>query len=100
MNGCCVHLSPYVANPVVQVNLRIDILSKYAKMWAMNINDWQEKQQISDAELAKKMGISISYLSRIKRGLRRLSPEKAEHTEAITGGAVSAMELLFPDKAN
>ena len=100
MNGCCVNLSLYVANPVVQVNLHIDILSKYVKIWAMNINDWQEKQQISDAELAKKMGISTSYLSRIKRGLRRLSPEKAEHTEAITGGAVSAMELLFPNKAN
>jgi len=62
----------------------------------MNIKDWQEKQQISDAELAKKMGISISYLSRIKRGLRRLSPEKAEHTAVITGGAVSVMDLLFP----
>ena len=63
----------------------------------MNINEWQNKQQISDAELAKNMGISISYLSRIKRGLRRLSPEKAEHTETITGGAVTVMELLFPE---
>lgn len=65
----------------------------------MNLNTWQKKQQISDAELAKNMGISISYLSRIKRGLRRLSPEKAEFTEAITDGAVTKMELLFPDKA-
>ena len=78
----------------------IDILSKYAKIQPMNINEWQNKQQISNAELAKNMGISISYLSRIKRGLRRLSPEKAEHTETITGGAVSVMELLFPAANN
>lgn len=56
------------------------------------IANWQKSHGLTDAELAKKLEISISYVSRLKRDQRRLSPEKAEHGEKVMG--IPFRELL------
>ena len=41
------------------------------------LKTWVTKNNILTIDLAAMMGISVSYASRILRGFRRLSPEKA-----------------------
>lgn len=62
----------------------------------MKLSDWQKQKGISDSVLAELLGISLSYLSRAKRGLRRFSPQKAAKAEEVTGGSVTRWDLLYP----
>ena len=62
----------------------------------MTLKDWISGQGISQAEFARKMGVSAKMMSDVVSGDRRFSPENARKASALTGGAVTLEELLFP----
>ena len=64
----------------------------------MNLQTWQKAQKISNAELALMIGVHFSYITYLHNGKRRPSPELAEKIEQATGGQVSRLELLYPEK--
>jgi DNA-binding transcriptional regulator YdaS (Cro superfamily) len=54
--------------------------------------------QIDKTKLAEECGVSRRYIDYIFQGLRRPSPPLALRIEQATGGAVTRMELLYPDE--
>jgi len=63
----------------------------------MTLNDWIVSAGISQAEFARQMGVSAMTVSDVLRGKYRFGPENARKASALTGGAVTLEELLFPD---
>ena len=59
----------------------------------MQLEQWQIKNNVSDAALAKLAKVSASYISHIKAGRRTPSLPVALRFEKITGGAVKARDL-------
>lgn len=51
-------------------------------------------------KFARKLGIHHVYFNAIKNHRRKPSPPLALRIQQATGGAVTVMELLFPDKAD
>ena len=49
------------------------------------IKDMRQKEQLKQAQLAKLIGVSPSYLSLIERGKRRPSVEAAKRIGAVLG---------------
>lgn len=64
----------------------------------MNLFEWKEKHNLSNIDMAEMFGMDQSYISHIKAGRRRPSPEMAKRIEEATGGKVTVLELLFPKK--
>lgn len=62
----------------------------------MNLKEWQSHHGVSNASLAKKLGIDVSMLSHYHHGRRRPSPEVALKIEEVTGGEVTMKEAFFP----
>jgi len=66
----------------------------------MTLQDWQIQQGISNAQLAKLIGVHVSYLSHLRKGRRKVSPGLALKIEQISEGAVDKLELLYPKQEN
>jgi DNA-binding transcriptional regulator YdaS (Cro superfamily) len=62
----------------------------------MNLFDWKEIKNFSNNDLAEMIGVDPSYISHIKAGRRRPSPEVSKRIEEITNGDVTVLEMLFP----
>lgn len=67
-------------------------------MPAMNLTDWQNRQGITDTALAEIVGVHPSLFSHIRAGKKYPSRKTALRIQEATGGAVTVMELLFPEK--
>ena len=63
----------------------------------MRLIDWQKKNKVTNTELAKQLGIHLSFITHLNKGRRKFSPELALKIEQATGGAVTRMELLYPE---
>jgi transcriptional regulator with XRE-family HTH domain len=50
-----------------------------------SLKEYLEHNDMAEKDLAKKLGVSISYVSMLKRGERRPSPELAKKIERVTG---------------
>lgn len=64
----------------------------------MKLEEWQKEKNISNTELAKQLGIHVSFITHLNKGRRKFSPELALKIEQATNGAVTRMELLYPDQ--
>lgn len=53
---------------------------------------------ITQRDIAKKVGSHPVYINAILRGRRHPSPKLALAIEEATGGAVTRMELLYPEQ--
>jgi len=63
----------------------------------MEIIEYLTAQGITLNEFAERCGLKQSLASQYKNRRKRPSPEKALRIEEATGGAVSRMELLYPE---
>ncbi len=61
-----------------------------------SLKEYLEHNGIAEKDLAKKLGVTIAYVSMLKRGLRRPSPEMARKIEAMTG--IPFRRLLLGDE--
>jgi transcriptional regulator with XRE-family HTH domain len=61
-----------------------------------SLKEYLEHRRIPDKEFAKKLGISIPYVSMLKRGQRRPGVDLARKIERITG--IPFRRLLLPDE--
>ncbi len=68
----------------------MDILSG---MIHKTINEYLMHKHMTPKQLAAKLGISESYMSMLRSGRRRPSPELARKIEALTG--IPLKNLLF-----
>jgi transcriptional regulator with XRE-family HTH domain len=64
----------------------------------MNLETWQKQNNISDKELAAKVGIHVSFLSHIRAGRKSPSLNTALKIESATGGNVTVRELSSQNK--
>lgn len=64
----------------------------------MTLKEYLKLRQISVNEFAKDVGIDYTYVSRLKNGERRPSPDVALRIEKATQGMVTRMDLLYPEK--
>jgi len=62
----------------------------------MKISDWLEAQEISDSDLAERIGVSRQALYRYKAGHRTPRPSIIHRIREATNGAVTADDFL-PD---
>jgi DNA-binding transcriptional regulator YdaS (Cro superfamily) len=67
---------------------------------AMQLDTWQDQNNVDDVTLADGIEVHPSFLSHYKAGRRNLSPATALRIEIFTGGAVTRMELLYPEQTN
>jgi len=63
----------------------------------MILKEWLKSQQMSITSFAEIVGIDYTYVSRLKNGERRPSPDVALRIEQATKGMVTRMDLLYPD---
>jgi len=63
----------------------------------MNLETVLKKENMSIASLAAKLDVHYTHVLRIIHGSRRPSPELALKIEQITNGAITRMELLYPE---
>jgi len=63
----------------------------------MKLIEWQKQNKISNTELAKQLDIHVSFITHLNKGRRKFSAELALKIEQATNGAVTRMELLYPD---
>lgn len=60
---------------------------------------WQKASGLSNKELAERLCVHFSYITHLYNDQKRKpSPVLALRIQEATGGAVTVMELLFPDK--
>ena len=64
----------------------------------MNITEWRDANQESQASFAKRAELAQAYISQIENGIRRPSPAAALRIEQATNGEVSASSLLGLEK--
>ena len=74
----------------------LTICHNSARMLPMQLENWQNQNNIDDVALAKAAGIHPSFLSHFKASRRNFSPQVALAIEQATNGAVTRMELLYP----
>ena len=63
----------------------------------MDLNTWIEKEDMSNIDLAKMIGVTDAYVSMLRNKKRRPSPEVAKSLEKISLGKLKFADLLFPD---
>lgn len=56
-----------------------------------------KKYTFKQRELAKTLKMNPVYLNAVLRGRSRPSPDLALRIQEATGGAITVMELLYPD---
>ena len=59
----------------------------------MKINEYLENQAISQAEFARRLGVTTGSVWQWVEGRVRVSPERAAQIEQVTAGAVKRHEL-------
>jgi DNA-binding transcriptional regulator YdaS (Cro superfamily) len=60
---------------------------------------WQKAEGLSNKELADILSVHFTYITHLYNDRsRRPSPALALRIEEATGGAVSRMELLYPEQ--
>lgn len=59
-----------------------------------SIEEYLTSHNMSEAELAEKIGVTQAYVNMLKNGERRPSPELAQKIEAATG--IPFRNLLLP----
>ena len=64
----------------------------------MNLRHWQEWKQLKNKDLADLFEVDQSYITYLLKGKRKPSPDLAEKIERITEGAVTRLELLYPEE--
>lgn len=60
----------------------------------MKLADWRKSQNLTQARLAKMVGLAAPTISQIENGVRRPGPDVARRIEAASNGMVSAAGLL------
>jgi len=63
----------------------------------MELKWYCEKQKLRYKRLAELLGVTPSHVTQLINGKRRPSPELALKIEEVTQGAVTRMELLYPE---
>ena len=63
----------------------------------MNLEQWQSRNQISNARVAHLLKVHPSLISHIKAGRRNWSPKLAEAMEILSGGQLHRLDLLYPN---
>lgn len=64
----------------------------------MELRNWIKENQLTQEEMANRLKIHYSLLSRIITKKRKPSLKLASLIEEATNGAVSRLELLYPSK--
>ena len=60
----------------------------------MQLREWRKSNGLTLEQLAERVDVSITQLSRIEKGKSSPSVAAADRIAAVTGGAISAAELL------
>jgi len=68
------------------------------KIQLMQLNEYIVKNSLPQNELAERAGVKPAFLSLLVAGKRKPSPSTALRIEQATGGAVTRMELLYPEQ--
>lgn len=55
----------------------------------MHLRDWREKEGLTQADIAAKVGVHVQYVSDIERGKKTPSLSLARKFRDISGGLVS-----------
>jgi DNA-binding transcriptional regulator YdaS (Cro superfamily) len=63
----------------------------------MKLNDYITQHNLKPRDLARLIGCGKSMAYYLLSGQRRPSPNMASRIERATGGAVTRLELLYPD---
>jgi transcriptional regulator with XRE-family HTH domain len=63
----------------------------------MKLSDYIKDQKITQAKIGLAAGISKAHISQICRLGRRPSPDVAVRISQATNGAVTVLDLLYPD---
>lgn len=63
-----------------------------------SLDSWQKEHGMSNRELSVIVGVHESFITHLKKGRRKYSAALALRIEQATGGAVSRMELLYPEQ--
>ena len=71
------------------------IICLFGKLRCMTLAEWMRQSERRDADIARELGISHSYLLRLKRGERQPSMRVAAKIVSASGGAVQATDF-FP----
>jgi len=64
----------------------------------MKINEYCKEKGLTQKTLAKELKITPAFLSQLINGHRNPSPAMALQIEQITKGAITRMELLYPEQ--
>jgi transcriptional regulator with XRE-family HTH domain len=56
----------------------------------------REQQKITINELSQAVGIDVGNLSRIERGLQRVSLDRAQRIADFFSNEISVMEIIYP----
>jgi DNA-binding transcriptional regulator YdaS (Cro superfamily) len=62
------------------------------------LSRWQKENRITNRALSVLIGVHESFITHINKGRRRPSAALALRIEQATNGAVTRMELLYPDQ--
>ena len=62
----------------------------------MKFSEWQKQNQYTNTELAKKLGIHVSYITHIHAGRKKPALGLALKIEQLTRGKVTVEELFYP----
>ena len=60
----------------------------------MKLSEFMQAQSLSDDDMAEKLGISRATVSRYRRGLVTPSPEVMKNIVELSGGVITANDLL------
>ena len=63
----------------------------------MNLKSWQTQSKLKNKDLAQLFEVDQSYITYLLSGRRKPSPILAEKIERLTEGAVTRLELLYPE---
>jgi len=64
----------------------------------MQLSEWLNKNQVTNMEFSKRIGVHFSFITHILKGRRSVSPATALKIEQATNGKVTIRELLYPDQ--
>ena len=65
----------------------------------MKLKHWQDWKQLKNKELAELFEVDQSYITYLLSGKRKPSPILAKKIERVTKGAVTRLELLYPEQS-
>jgi len=62
----------------------------------MKLEAWIKKEDVTQAEVAKRLKVTQGFLSKVLKRKKRFSPDMAARVEKLTHGKVSFLELQHP----